>query len=164
MYKSALLLVLVLFFPLLLSAQDYSGIELYGGYQYTHFQPSLNTNGWNAGLSANVTNWFGIKLDFGGAYKNDFHFQTYMLGPEFSYRRSRVFHPFGYAVGGAETTYGSGPSYTGFSMALGGGLDLNFGDSFAVRIVQADWMPYRSGNQWIDKNVRVSTGIVFRFW
>jgi hypothetical protein len=48
-------------------------------------------------------------------------------------------------------------------MAFGGGLDVNAGNHLAWRMVQADWLLFRSGGETDKKNVRVSTGLVFRF-
>jgi hypothetical protein len=163
MRKMIFLVALSVLFPAITPAQESTTFGVYGGYQYTHFQPSLNTSGWNAGLSANVTNWFGVKVDFGGAYKNGLKFHSYMFGPEFSLRKLHAVRPFAYTLVGAATASGGGTSTTGFSMAVGGGMDLNIGKHFAYRVVQADWLPFRSGPDWIKKNARVSTGIVFRF-
>src|SRR5215469_3692909 len=60
-----------------LLAQDVSKIDLFGGYQYTHLQPNLNLNGWNASVTGNFNSWFGVKLDFSGAYKSGGKMQTY---------------------------------------------------------------------------------------
>jgi hypothetical protein len=145
-----------------LLAQDVSKIDLFGGYQYTHLQPNLNLNGWNASVTGNFNSWFGVKLDFSGAYKSGGKMQTYMVGPVFSIRKTQRITPFAHALAGGTTLWGDG-STTGFSMALGGGLDVNLGDHFAVRVVQADWFPLRSGPDWVKENMRVSTGVVFRF-
>jgi hypothetical protein len=48
-------------------------------------------------------------------------------------------------------------------MALGGGLDANANDHFAVRLIQADWLAFRSGGFSEKKNARVSAGVVVRF-
>jgi hypothetical protein len=50
-----------------------------------------------------------------------------------------------------------------FTTALGGGLDVNASNGFAVRLVQADWVLVRADGFTDRKNVRVSTGVVFRF-
>jgi hypothetical protein len=145
-----------------LFAQDFSRFEAFGGYQYTHLQPNLNLNGWNASVAGNVSSWFGVKLDLSGAYKSGGKMQTYMVGPVFSIRKAKRITPFAHALAGGTTFWGDG-STTGFSMAVGGGLDVNVSDHFAVRVLQADWFPFRSGPDWVKENMRVSTGVVFRF-
>jgi hypothetical protein len=83
---------------------------------------------------------------------------TYMVGPTLSARTERV-TPF---VGGASAG-GEGETANAFAMAFGGGLDVNAGNHLAWRMVQADWLLFRSGGETDKKNVRVSTGLVFRF-
>jgi len=145
-----------------LAAQESHGIELYGGYQYTHLQPNLNVNGWNASVTGNLNSWFGLKLDLSGAYKSGGKMQTYMLGPVFSIRRARRVTPFAHVLAGGTTFWGDGGT-TGFSMAIGGGVDVNLNHRLSVRLVQADWFPLRSGPEWVKENMRVSTGVVLRF-
>lgn len=44
-------------------------VELFGGYQFTHLQPSFNANGWNASITGNFKHVLGIIGDFSGAYE-----------------------------------------------------------------------------------------------
>jgi hypothetical protein len=136
-------------------AQDFPKAEIFGGYQYTHLEPSIDANGWNASLTGNVDRWFGITADFSGAYKSAGHFHTYMFGPVFSARTDKV-TPFAHALFG-------GASGGTFAMAFGGGADVKMADKVAFRLVQADWLVLRSEGFTSKKNVRVSTGLVFRF-
>lgn len=56
---------------------------------------------------------------------------------------------------------------------FGGGVDVKATKLVAVRLIQADWLYYHFGSNTIDgltvpsfsqsNNVRISTGIVFRF-
>jgi hypothetical protein len=139
-------------------AQDFPKAEIFGGYQYTHFEPGLNANGWNASLTGNVDRWLGIAADFSGAYKSGGHVHTYMFGPVVSARSDKV-TPFAHALfGGA-----SGGGTTAFAMAFGGGADVKVADKVAFRLIQADWLVLRSEGFTSKKNVRVSTGLVFRF-
>jgi hypothetical protein len=48
-------------------------------------------------------------------------------------------------------------------MMIGGGADAKVTPRLAVRVVQADWVYYRFEGVGESKNVRLSTGIVFRF-
>jgi hypothetical protein len=137
-------------------------MELFGGYQFTHLNPSLNTNGWNVAVNGNFNSWFGLTGDFSGSYKNGGHMYTYMFGPTFSARTKRV-TPFVHALFGGANIGGGGDSGGAFSMALGGGLDVNAGSHVSLRAVQADWLMLHSGGDTLSKNVRVSTGLVIRF-
>jgi hypothetical protein len=162
MRKFMLLAVLLGFFCLPVVAQDYPKAELFGGYQFTHLEPSLNANGWNASLTGNLNSWLGGKVDFGGAYKSGLKFHTFMFGPVVSVRKSELVTHFAHVLVGA-ARLSDGGSTTGFSMAVGGGLDVKVNSNFAVRLVQADWLPYRVAQFWVKKNARVSAGIVIRF-
>ena len=51
---------------------------------------------------------------------------------------------------------------TGFSMALGGGLDLTAADRFSYRLIQADYYLIRA-DRFKHEGVRLSAGILFRF-
>jgi opacity protein-like surface antigen len=136
----------------------FSRAEIFGGYQFTHLEPSLDANGWSAAVSGNLSQWFGLTADFSGAYKDGGHIYTYMVGPTFSARTERV-TAFAHALlGGA-----SSGSDSAFSMAMGGGIDVNPGDHFSIRLIQADWLLFRSGGFTDRKNARVSAGIVLRF-
>jgi len=51
----------------------------------------------------------------------------------------------------------------GFAMMMGGGVDANVSEHFAIRAVQVDWVYYHIEGTSQSKNVRISTGIVLRF-
>jgi len=159
MKKLLIIAFSVVAFVLPLAAQNkFSRAEIFGGYQFTHLEPSLDANGWSAAVSGNLSQWFGLTADFSGAYKDGGHIYTYMVGPTFSARTERV-TAFAHALlGGA-----SSGSDRAFSMAMGGGIDVNPGDHFSIRLIQADWLLFRSGGFTDRKNARVSAGIVLRF-
>ena len=142
-------------------AQAEPRAEVFGGYQYTHLDPSTNANGWNAALTGNFNQWLGVTADFSGAYESGFKFHTYTFGPVVS-AHLPIAKPFVHALFGGATASGGGTSSTGFDMMLGGGLDVGHG-SLAWRVVQADWMITRFSGFTDKKNTRVSTGIVLRF-
>jgi opacity protein-like surface antigen len=135
-------------------------VEVFGGYQFTHFDPSINASGWNAAVSGNFNRWLGVTGDFGGSYKGGGHLYSFMVGPTFSARTKRL-TPFAHALFGTAGSCGSCDA--AFTMALGGGLDANANDHFAIRLIQADWLLFRSGSFTDKENGRVSTGVVFRF-
>lgn len=53
-------------------------------------------------------------------------------------------------------------SQTGFSMALGGGLDIKITKRIDFRVIKADYNPTRLGGFW-EHNGRFGTGIVLKF-
>ena len=146
-----------------MAQEEYPRAEVFGGYQFAHLTPSINANGWNAALNGNLNRWFGVTADFAGSYKNGGHMYTYMFGPTFSARTKNV-TPFAHALFGGATLGGGGGGTSGaFSMGLGGGVDVNAGKHLSLRLVQADGLLLHSGGDTAKKNVRVSTGLVFRF-
>jgi hypothetical protein len=151
---------------------------------------SANTNGWDTSATFNFAKHFGVAADFSGNYKTENLFSsggsnsypatvriyTYTLGPVVSAKASGHFRVFAHALfGGAHVRptgciifsgspdeCGSG-SASGFAMMIGGGADAKMTDRSDFRVVQVDWvrLPSEFGAQ--SGNVRVSTGIVFRF-
>ena len=98
----------------------------------------------------------------------------FLFGPRFSYRTAKI-TPFTHLLFGAARVTESvtlpipiptpplniSTSQTGFAMAVGGGFDLPIAKNLAWHN-QADYLVTRLFNQ-TENNVRVSTGIVFRF-
>jgi hypothetical protein len=162
--------------PLL--AQDYPRAQVFGGYQYLHLGngADVNANGWNASVTGNFNKWFGVAADFSGSYKTvnvsgtnvDAKIYTYTGGPVIHLNSEGKVDPFVHALfGGAHLSaslsgVGSG-SENGFTTAAGGGVDVKVNKAIAVRLIQADWVFYRFSGDNESKNVRISTGIVFRF-
>jgi len=56
---------------------------------------------------------------------------------------------------------GSGTD-SAFAMAIGGGLDVPIKQKFAIRVAQVDWLRTNHFSA-AQNNVRLSTGVVFRF-
>src|ERR1700757_1754283 len=136
-------------------------VEIFGGYQFTHLQPSFNANGWNASLTGNFKHVLGITGDFSGAYKQNLHVHTYTVGPVLT-ARLPVVQPFVHALFGGITASDGGSS-TGFAMLVGGGIDVGFRKGIGFRIVQADWLSTRFSGETRNRNVRASAGIVLKF-
>ena len=102
----------------------------------------------------------------------------FLFGPRFSVRGDKLTGFAHVLVGGAKTNLKSSfrdvgiigfplnvpsstASETGFAMAIGGGVDVNVGKNFALRVLQVDYVPERLGGQW-QHNVRAQFGIVFK--
>ncbi len=189
----AVLMLGVLSLPLM--AQDNPKVEVFGGYQYLHTgditisgqsvpNSSQGWNGWDASATGYFNKYFGVQGDFSGSYATissvSGHVYTYAGGPVVAYREGRV-NPFVHALFGGIHLSGSASaegvsasaSLNGFTMAFGGGVDVQATKVVSVRLIQADWIYYHFGSTTIDgvavpsfsqsNNVRIVSGIVFRF-
>lgn len=172
----------IVFLATTLFAQNKTKGEIFGGYQYLNFSDGIATkrlsgNGWNTGFSYFFSRWVGVKADFSGAYATDdtsgsqpFNVRdyTYTFGPVISARGHGRFNPFGEFLFGRyhQTLSGFPSSVDGLAMLAGGGLDVNFSDHLSLRAAQVDWLytrPPSAAIQLKSNNVRIVTGIVFRF-
>ncbi len=145
--------------------------------------------GYGAAAQINVNKSFGFVAEWSAAHGSsgpteilqsgttyeiplvDTRVQTILLGPR-AYYRKRVFNMFAHVLVGAGTNkidYNFG-SYTKwqFAFALGGGVDVNLGEHFAIRAAQFDWLPIRSrleleGASGFFNNWRYQAGGVFKF-
>jgi hypothetical protein len=145
--------------------------EFFGGYQYSRLDGGLNANGFDTTLTGNLNRWFGVAADFGGAYntKNGVSFNqyTYTFGPVISWRRNPTVTPFAhFLAGGSHSSVafsGLSGSDSGFAMMFGGGLDVKATQHIAVRAVQFDWLSLHSGGVSDNNNMRIATGLLFRY-
>jgi len=191
MKRLMLFTVLLCGFSAMAIAQGVPRFELFGGYSYNRCDTeefsvgrtdaACNLNGWNASIAVNANKWAGIVFDFGGHYGSldglsgslvnswdkdlDVQMHSVMLGPKFTLRMPKV-TPFAHAlVGWGKPTFKEGPleliKENDFGMAFGGGLDINVNDYLAVRPVQLDYFPIKSGNS-ITDNMRYSAGVVLK--
>ena len=163
-------------------AQDTPKFDIFAGYSYLRLNPStagvssLNLNGGSASIAYNAKSWLSGVADFGG-YSNgnilntgiNGTLSTYLFGPRVSYRHFGRITPFGEVLFGVAhaSSAGTSGSDNAFAMTLGGGLDYKLSDRFAIRPVKLDYLITRfsetgTSNQ-TQNNLRVSTGIVFRF-
>jgi hypothetical protein len=170
------------------SAQTFPKCEWFWGFSYLNtslgsqssmFGPtSPNYYGIRTALKLNVNKNIGVLLDAGGGFgRTSSPSQVkpdtgqVLFGPEFTFR-SRKFNVFAHPLVGVNTTslslvtsdgsVGDFVSHRHFALDFGGGLDINWKRSVAVRIFQADYIPTRSDGKW-EKGFGVSTGIVLRF-
>jgi hypothetical protein len=169
-----------------LAQQDYPKAEVFGGYSYFRANPEdFDLHGWNASVTGNLTNWFGIEGDFSGHYGKpsafgftvpgvDINHYTFMGGPKLAYRKGPI-TPFAHFLIGAARAgtkeFFISTSDTALAAAIGGGIDIGLGKYFAVRAIQADYLMTRfktfpeslfNDNE-RQNNFRFSAGIVFRF-
>jgi len=130
-------------------AQDSPKAELFGGYSWS----GGNFHGWNAVITGNINDRCGIVADFSGHYGSETEFvrvnqhaHSFLFGPRVAFRGRRL-TPFVYGVFGvtrfSESAVIGGQHLShvsnGFSMALGGGLDVKVNERLAIRAFQLDY-------------------------
>jgi hypothetical protein len=140
-----------------------------------------NTNGWEASVEGKVIPFLGFVADFDSHYGSQnfgsscpagqssclpgnatFTEHNFLFGPRVSFSVGK-FRPFVEGLfGGAHINIGDNVgSNTSFATALGGGLDYKIIKPLAWRF-QGDYVQTRFFGS-TQNNVRLSTGIVFRF-
>ncbi|MGH9836808.1 MAG: hypothetical protein ACRD9Y_27595, partial [Blastocatellia bacterium] len=159
--------------------------EIWGTYNLlvtdTDFSDNRSLNGWGAGFQGNFNGYFGLVAEFGGNYGSsdvlvappgtgtinvNTSIYTYLLGPRASYR-TKQYTAFGhFLLGGARLKVQSATN-TQFAMAIGGGVDVNLTERFAIRAGQFDYLPINSdlplnGGSWLH-NFRYQAGVVVKF-
>jgi len=137
--------------------------------------------GWQASANGNITHHLAIVGDFGGQYKTvagiPMNSYQFLFGPRITFRGPRV-TPFVHAMfGGVREGVGSfsftdpisgasvtipGASSTGLGLGMGGGLDVNISDRFALRVPQFDWTPMHIGGVWEKNVIRIGIGLVVK--
>ncbi|HEY6338312.1 MAG TPA: outer membrane beta-barrel protein [Candidatus Sulfotelmatobacter sp.] len=142
-------------------------------------RPSLN--GWNGSLEGKVLPWVGIVADLSGHYGSQSfmeftpvgggpvnatvsgHETDVMFGPRLSFSVGKL-RPFGeamFGVGHISTGQAISTSDTSVITAVGGGLDYKIFRLLALR-AEGDYEQTRFFST-TQNNVRLSTGVVFRF-
>ncbi len=139
--------------------------EFSTGYSYFRAggEDGLNLHGGSVSLAGNVNRWFGIAGDYGlyHAQPSGFggvNFHTFTVGPRFSYRSSSRVTPFAQVLAGGF----HGLSINGFSLIVGGGLDVRLSKHFVIRPLQAEYVLLHAQGDSLN-SARVSASIVFRF-
>ncbi len=141
--------------------------------------------GWSASYTYNFRRFVGVKTEVSGYYKN-FSFENFSPPAPVSVRSSiynflggvqikenkktKRFSPFVYALGGISRTNlnirsplcdaGCREVNTGFSLAVGGGVDLKVRKRFSIRLIQLDYNP-AFFDRFREHRFRAGFGIVF---
>jgi outer membrane immunogenic protein len=135
-------------------------------------------NGGSGYIEYNVNHIVGLVGDFGG-YANtrkgiDQKLLTYMFGPRFNWRHTRL-SPYAQFLFGGGYAW-SGPTSTtqnAFATAAGGGLDYNLTKRIAIKPIQVEYVMTQFDSAKLSgatrgfgshqNDVRYSAGVVFRF-
>lgn len=178
------LLAVLTFFGVSGRAQENSKVDIFAGYSYLRDNPatpgvnSFNLNGGSANVSYNATHWLSGVADFGGYHAGnilnsgvDGTLSTYLFGPRVNFRNATRFTPYAQALFGVARANAGIAGATGtanaFGSAFGGGLDVSVSHHLAIRPFQVDYLLTRfkeaTAIARTQNNLRVSTGVVFRF-
>jgi opacity protein-like surface antigen len=182
MLKATCIGVALFLFAGLATAQVRTSGNIFLGYSFENASASAldhltrpNLQGWEGSLEGKLAPWVGLVTDVSGHYGS----QTYttpfpstftvtgheyevLFGPRVSVPVGKI-TPFGeFMIGLAHIGSGGAfPTNTSFATALGGGLDYRLFRPIAVR-VEGDYV-HTSFFSTGQNNIRLSTGIVFRF-
>ena len=172
MLKKALRSMSLVFLALVsVVAQEVPKVEVFGGYSWS----GGNFHGWDTSVTGNVTKRFGLVADFSGHYGSelglvrvDQHAHSFLFGPRLSFRGKRL-TPFVYGLFGAtrfaESAVINGQRLSavsnGFSLAVGGGLDIKVNDRIAIRAFQLDYFR-PTVNDEPNNRGRLAFGVVLR--
>ena len=128
--------------------------------------------GGSGSFAYNLNKTVGLVADVGG-YANtrdriNDRLMTYMFGPRFNWRHSKLTPYAQFLFGGAYVW--SGPTYTNtqnaFATAAGGGVDYRLTDHIAVKPIQVEYVMTQidsaNGFGSHQNDVRYSAGVVFR--
>ncbi len=183
--RKFLMIMAVVVSPVWLLAQDVPKAEVAAGYSYLR-TGGQGFNGFHAQVTGNRNEWLGLTGEVSGQFAGQSvnvpgvggasaHVRTYtfLFGPTLSYREKGKFVPFAHLLAGIAHGSASGQttvldqtinfstSDTGFGLALGGGVDYQINEAFAVRPVQIDYVSINAGGGHANA-FRYSLGIVFR--
>jgi hypothetical protein len=135
----------------------------------------FNQNGGSGYFEYNLNRNVGLVADLGGYTNGNDARQTfsYMFGPRFNWRMSRVVPYVQFLFGGADewgfiAANGTSTTQNGFAMAAGGGVDVKITQHIAVKPLQVEYfmtqLPQLATNlNSAQNNLRYSAGVVFRF-
>jgi hypothetical protein len=151
-------------------------IDVFGGYSYLRFDAKtlgfandLNLNGADVSVSMpELYRGLGAALDISAHFATELEEFNYMIGPQYTYEWKGM-RLYGHGLFGKARarlrqpgTTNVEPSYLSNATALGGGIDLPLSGKFSVRIIQADYLITKDFNV-TQHNVRLSTGVIYRF-
>ena len=129
-------------------------------------QGSVDQYGGTLGFTYHINEKWGFVADLGHHETGSdlLETTTYRFGPKLSNRVGTRVKTFGqFLVGGARLTVPSVGSANGFSMLMGGGVDIGIKPWLAVRAIEGGYSGIHvSGAGW-SNGLRLSGGVLFRF-
>jgi hypothetical protein len=173
MRKLIALCTMWLIFGVVAAAQQFPKWELFAGYSHEIAdidRSKTHLEGFHVSAAENVNRWFGGVLDFSAHFKRingiTVDTESVAFGPQIAYRKFDKLTPSVHVtlgvVHGSQGFLGNSTSGTHFGVVAGGALDYKLRQKFAIRIIEPDYI--RTTFQDLPRNnIRLSTGLVFRF-
>lgn len=147
-------------------SSDSSSGDIFFGYSLLSGDTFSHGSGWEAALTGNLRDWFGLKADLGGNYKSvagiGAREYNVLFGPQVSHRVNKFNFFVHGLLGIAHASVDAGPSSTGAGWVLGGGADYDLNSSFAFRPIQIDYHGAHVFST-TQEDARYSVGLVYRF-
>jgi len=122
-------------------------VDIFAGYSWMHpggnvggFElPDMN-KGWGVTSTYNFNKYAGFSLDAGANYNDAANASTVMIGPRLKFRQEH-FEPFLHALVGLHRLSVTGLGTDNrIGAVLGGGFDIPLNRTFALRLVEADYV------------------------
>ena len=137
--------------------------EVFAGYSFLSidtagFRDRGEVHGFNVTGAGHFNKYFSLAGEVSGHYESGDALHYVVGGPRVTYRSASRVEPYAHVMAGAAVAN----SNANFAMTVGGGVDVKVNDGFAIRAVQVDYAPIFVDNFTLH-NVKVSTGVVFRF-
>ena len=149
--------------------QDYATVETSPAFMFIRTPiggQSFNCAGGGGTLAYNVTSMFGLAADMGGCkiFGNTLGAGntvsgsqfTFLFGPRLTFRSSGKLQPFvevnfgadhlSLSCNNAEVCGSASRGFTAFALTAGGGFDVKLNRKFALRLIQAEYLYTRFGN------------------
>jgi opacity protein-like surface antigen len=167
----------------LAAAQEFSKLDIFGGYTYVNVDTNdlsssrQSMNGWNTSISASANRFFAVEADVSGYYKNnlestgvDVRDYAFAAGPRVNLREFFVHALFGvdHLVGSYSSV---SVSQNSFASLFGGGVQINVARHWAVRTTLDYVLTHHnifkiidpSAPNYTQNNFRVGGGVVYVF-
>jgi len=168
MKNTATGLALLFLLTLPAQAQEQPPFEIFSGFSWLNSEGD-QFFGWQSDLTFNFKSRYGFTADFSGQYgrvtvpgvgRFDVAEYQYLFGPRIAARGEKFTGFVHGLVGFAQISVGGG-SASGLALGLGGGLDWNIGDQYALRIFQIDYVPAKISGIWGHQS-RLGVGFVLK--
>ncbi|MBN2321654.1 MAG: hypothetical protein JXR49_21425 [Acidobacteria bacterium] len=168
MRKLVFVAVLLLGFCAVSVAQDVPQFEVFGGWNIVlpEGDEMDYLNGWEGAFTVNANEYAGVVIDISGQYysgEESVSFYSFLFGPQVKLPGNEKVVPFVRALFGATHVAFEDNimNENGFTMAIGGGVDINYNDMISIRPAQIEYITYRFDGEFYD-SARFGAGIIIK--